>query len=555
MKGKLTTRCLLAAAVVLVLAVLTAPAGAQALREDAPAGQDTQQEAPTEDPCDDVPLWEKPACRAAEGVRQGAATIITAGLTGVFDQLYEWVAGGAAWIMGELVGIIDASTSPDVTAAWFTEQYRLMGSLAALFIMPVLMVATVSGVIRQDWKGLLRAYFVYVPVAMLGTAVAIPLVDMALGITDWASGLFLSVMRGDIEAFVATVTTSLASGGAGTAAAGAASVSPFLMFLAASVIALGAFAVWVELVLRAVGIYLALFFLPLGLAALVWPATSKWLGRLVKALAALILSKFIIVAALGLAAALLGNIAEAGVAGMVAGSAMMLLTAFSPLVLFKFGDVAGDEIASHIEGATQHRTSPVPTPSPQQSASKVYGRIMNGRVARDRAGAGMATGATSVGAGAAAGGAAAAAGVAKATVTAGPRMGRAAGDGLDEMASTNGQKPGKSAPNQTTASPEGSTTARSRPETSRAPQPGGSPPAEGGKGGQAHATVPPPPQEPDRGPSHTPHPAPPARGQPAQGTPPRAVPDPPAAEPRPRSKRPPQPPAPPAAPPTDPTDR
>ena len=114
--------------------------------------------------------------------------------------------------------------------------------------------------------------------------------------------------------------------------------------MGAAVIALGAFAVWVELVLRATGIYVALFFLPLGFASLVWPSTRRWFGRLVKALAALILSKFVIVAVIALAAAALGNFSGpegSGFGGVVAGSALMLMAAFSPLVLFRLADTNG----------------------------------------------------------------------------------------------------------------------------------------------------------------------------------------------------------------------
>jgi hypothetical protein len=48
----------------------------------------------------------------------------------VFDQLYDWVAAGATWLMSELVTLIDTSSQPTPGANWFLTQYRLMASLA-----------------------------------------------------------------------------------------------------------------------------------------------------------------------------------------------------------------------------------------------------------------------------------------------------------------------------------------------------------------------------------------------------------------------------------------
>lgn len=422
--------------------LFTGVATAQAASE--PATAESEPAASSDDPCAGLRIWEKPVCEMQNNVQTGVGNIVTAGVTSVFDQLYQWVAGGASWLLGELVSLIDSSTRPNVTAGWFGEQYRLMGALAVTLVMPLLMISTLTSVVRQDWSGLGRSYFVYLPAAMIGTAVAIPLVDMSLGITDWMGSVFLEGMRGDITGFTDSVSSALTTT-AGVSPAGAGGVAPFLLFIGAAIIALGAFAVWVELVLRTAGIYVALFFLPLGFASLVWPSTRRWFGRLVKALAALILSKFVIVAVIALAAAALGNFTGpegSGFGGVVAGSALMLMAAFSPLVLFRLADVAGDEMASAFTGVTQHRTSPVPTPSAQQSASKVYGRIMNGRVAKEAGGlatpAVATSGASTAGAAAATGGAAAVAAGVAAALKAPKAAGEAAGERVAATTGSNG---------------------------------------------------------------------------------------------------------------------
>ena len=75
-----------------------------------------------------------------------------------------------------------------------------------------------------------------------------------------------------------------------------------MLLLIALLIAVAAFVLWLELLIRAAAVYVAVLFLPLALATLVWPAVSHWCRRLVETLAALILSKFVIVATLSLAA-------------------------------------------------------------------------------------------------------------------------------------------------------------------------------------------------------------------------------------------------------------
>ena len=381
-----------------------------------------------------------PRC-VAQGVGQGVSSALggvgSALSTSIFQQLYEWVVGGATWLLRRLVSAIDSSTRPDLLSGWFGAGYRLMISLATLLVLPVLLIATISAVIRQDWSGLVKSYFVYLPMAAIGTAMAIPLTDMGLDITDWMSGLFLSGMRGDIQAFLDTAAAALTESSAGQSAMGA-GMPLFLAFLAAIVIALGAFAVWVELVLRSAGIYVAVFFLPLGFAALVWPHTRAWFGRLTKTVVALILSKFVIVAVLALAAAALSNVgggsagevsqvgrgataaaaveltsagdSAGGFPAVIAGAALMLMAAFSPLVLFRVADVAGGEMATAFAGVTQGRTSPIRVPD-SHSAARMYSRVMNGR---PQAGAGVSAG----GAGAASG-----------TAGVGATAGMAAGDG------------------------------------------------------------------------------------------------------------------------------
>jgi hypothetical protein len=86
---------------------------------------------------------------------------------------------------------------------------------------------------------------------------------------------------------------------------------------------LAGLAVWIEMLLRSAAIYLVVLFLPLGLAASIWPALREWETRMVKVLAVLVMLKPVIMVALSLA----GSMAAAAVTGEARGDFGVLLAA------------------------------------------------------------------------------------------------------------------------------------------------------------------------------------------------------------------------------------
>jgi hypothetical protein len=58
----------------------------------------------------------------------------------------------------------------------------------------------------------------------------------------------------------------------------------FAVFLGGLIAAIGAFFVWIELVLRSAAVYLTVLFLPFTFVAMVWPTTARWCRRLVELL-------------------------------------------------------------------------------------------------------------------------------------------------------------------------------------------------------------------------------------------------------------------------------
>ena len=219
------------------------------------------------------------------------------------------------------------------------------------------MAATIQAILRQDPRIVLRAAFVNLPLALLLTAVAVQLVELALSLTDQLSAMVASGSGDTLHQALANLEASFVR----AAIQDNVGVSSFVVFIVASLVVIGALTLWLELLVRGAAIYVAVLFLPLALASLVWPAISHWARRLTEILAALVLSKFLIVAILSLAvgAVASGTSNDQGMDTALAGAALLLLAAVSPYALLRLVPMAEGALAA--EGLRQRAQSSVTT--------------------------------------------------------------------------------------------------------------------------------------------------------------------------------------------------
>ena len=261
-----------------------------------------------------------PACQVVSGVTH-AVSSATSDLAGfgadsVLNALGSWVTDGATWLLGQIGAVITSTTTVDLGAGWFTAHYQTMMALAAVVIVPMLLLGIIQAVYRQSGSMLVRSVVVNVPLAILLTAVAVQLVQLGLAVTDAMSADVSGGAGMDVGHFLNSVTDGLSV----TSAAGQSSTPAFVLFLGGLAVVFGALLVWIELLIRAAAVYVTVLFLPLALASLAWPAIAHWCRRLVDTLVALILGKFVIVAVLSLAAgALAGGAGRGGCGGATAG--------------------------------------------------------------------------------------------------------------------------------------------------------------------------------------------------------------------------------------------
>ncbi|MPZ87161.1 MAG: hypothetical protein GEU81_03610, partial [Nitriliruptorales bacterium] len=414
------------------------------LDTDDTGNREDQENAPTGGDDDCQAMLGLPASIGCRLVSAGGGGIVSgmvgAATSSAFEGFVDAVADSAVYFLSEIASFLDTSTQPDVRSSWFTRQYDTMVALAALVLLPLVLVAIVDAVVHARPGQIARTLFIFVPVAAIATYVTLELVDMALVITDWASAYVSGGVAADTAAFLEGLGQVL-SGSSGE------TLPTFAVFIGAIFTVFGAFLLWIELILRTAGINLAVLFLPLAFATLVWPRVSSWASKALRLLAALILSKFFIVAVISLGASILGGVdggagAGGGLEAVIAGVSLIALATFAPWLLWRaLAPVEGAAILA-LAGAGRRSAGTTPPAGGQVAGVSRLGTQSGGPLpvagvpvvgaavgaTRTAGGAASAAGGTTAASGDPAAGAAAAS-TARANADANSRRRPAAGDG------------------------------------------------------------------------------------------------------------------------------
>ncbi len=285
-----------------------------------------------------------------------AGNAASAGFESVLSDISQWVASGAEWLLAQVGDVLTATTAIDVGAVWFKSHYGAMTALAGVVVLPLLLLSTLQAVLRRNPGQLVRSFLVQLPLALLLAGVAVQIVVLALAATDAMSDAVAGGTGSDVTALLRGITTGMAS------AASDPTIASFVLLLLALLLAVAAFVLWLELLVRAAAVYVAVLFLPLALATLVWPAVAHWCRRLVETLAALILSKFVIVATLSLAAGAVSSGTAgtgdhgSGFSSVLAGGALLVIATFTPFALLRMIPAIEAGAVGHLEGLRNRGT-------------------------------------------------------------------------------------------------------------------------------------------------------------------------------------------------------
>jgi hypothetical protein len=279
-------------------------------------------------------------------------------VTGAAESSFtHWLADGAASVLGDVITAADNSMSPDLSpGSLLAGRLRTMAGLAGAVALLFLLLAVGQALLRRD-PALIVSALVRLPLAFMVTGALLFLTSAAVAVVDQATGY---VIGGSVQQASAQFVGSLAAAFSSPDSSG---VGLAVVALCALGTILVGIVLYIEFAVRAAVIYLALLFLPLGLAASVWPSAGRVARRLTDLLVTAILAKFVIVVTLWLAAGLLAqSTSGGGFSTFVVGLVILLLAAAAPLALL--GLVAHAEHAvAGVAGVRRAAYAP-----PQQAA-------------------------------------------------------------------------------------------------------------------------------------------------------------------------------------------
>jgi hypothetical protein len=279
-------------------------------------------------------------------------SLATSIVSALFSGLTHWVASGAATIVDGVGDVLGSSTAVPFNAGFdavFSEVEQIGAPLAALF----LSVAVIRAVLHRDLSDLVRMVLLRLPLALIGSGLALELVVLALRATDSMSASLLRTAGSSATGF----TQALANG---LVLSGGSPPGGFAAFVLALMCGFVAFVLWIELVIRSSAIAIAALFLPLALAGVVWSESASWIRRLAEILTALILSKMVIAGVFALAVAEVGD--PSGLSGLIQGAALLVLATFAPWTLLRLIPSVENGLVAQLEGLSGRARSVVAGP-------------------------------------------------------------------------------------------------------------------------------------------------------------------------------------------------
>jgi hypothetical protein len=290
----------------------------------------------------------------------------------------RWVMGGGNWSVCQIPSLLGLSVGaticrPDQAVTvklpeprdWFAPIYRRMVEIAGLLILPMLLLAFLQALLRREPAMAVKAAFLYVPLAVIFSAIAVSVTQTLMAVTDSFSDFMLSGYEGQVAATIGSLAGVLAAGAAGSVFTVGTSAAVVIAALVAIVAAL---AIVIELLARQALIYAAVLFLPLAFAAMVWPQLIRWTIRLVEVVVTAVLAKFIIVSVLVLGAAAFTSPGGGGPfdsqvppgTTLLVGMLLVGLAALSPIALLWALPTFETAVLAQFHGAARAPLSAVP---------------------------------------------------------------------------------------------------------------------------------------------------------------------------------------------------
>ncbi|MCW2855547.1 MAG: TrbL/VirB6 plasmid conjugal transfer protein [Marmoricola sp.] len=275
--------------------------------------------------------WWNLACKGGEQVANAGLSAIT-----------KSIASGAEDLLGQIVRIIDQSSTVPLADPVYRHVYFGFLGLAATLIAIVLLIALIIASIRRDIATLGRAA-VGVGVAALGGALYIVFAQLLVAVDDWLSHGVVDVTGYDLTTSISQIAVGFHNI-AGTPGEMAANMLLILLML---IMLVSGLILWFVLVLRKIAILVVVAFAPLLIAGYGWTPTRAWVRRTTEVLVALVFTKTAIYTLFGIGLALMSRGTDQSLSDFVGTTVLMCGACFAPLVMLKLVHFAGDTHLAH----------------------------------------------------------------------------------------------------------------------------------------------------------------------------------------------------------------
>ncbi|MFJ9446769.1 conjugal transfer protein TrbL family protein [Kitasatospora sp. NPDC101235] len=304
----------------------------------------------------------------------------------ITDSIGKWIAKSCGDLAKSAVDLasraVDKTTSIDLGASWFRDNYALILPIALVMLTMTFMFQLVRAAWRRDGQALGQAVTATAGSALFATT-AITFTGVALATVDALSrGLFTIANSSMDDAVRRIVRVSMIS-----------VVSPLgwaVPALVALGCAVGAILYWAMMVCRKVSILILVVLAPFAAAGGPWEPTRDWRKRWVEATATVVFSKLVMTIIMLVGVSAIGNSDTKdglqALSDIIAGLTVMALVLLCPFMIYKFVHWAGDG-----QSAGLHQSAAAGLQTAGATAKK------GGRLAMSAASGGAAGGAAMAG--------------------------------------------------------------------------------------------------------------------------------------------------------------
>ena len=285
-----------------------------------------------------------PICQVGQSITGGAAAVA--------DSAFSHIAGyfGAAalttttWLWDQ----IDSATSLDLGSPELAKELAATAAIAAVLCLGLFLIQVITATLRREPGGLGRAVRGLL-ISFLGSAFALASAKLLIAATDALSASVVSYTMG----------TNIKGVGEKLAFAQLATVqNPALALIFAIVILCSSVMVWAAMMTRKMMILIAAVLAPLAFSGATADITRSWVRRWIEFVAAMIVSKLLLVIILSVGVSVLNGAGQAGseptqvFTQLSAGSLILLMGGLAPWVAIRMFHFAGDTLyAAHATAA------------------------------------------------------------------------------------------------------------------------------------------------------------------------------------------------------------